>query len=72
MQTHVLMCFNMPMSYDLACCPITLVLIKMVATALLLPTVRSFILLLVFLHLKSFLIKACVLFAFKPFHCFCT
>ena len=62
----------MPMSYGLACCPITLVLIKMVATASSLPTVKSFILLLEFLHLKNFLIKACMLFAFKPFHCFCT
>ena len=61
----------MLMSYDPACCPITLVLIKMVAIASLFSTVRSFILLLEFPHLKSFLIKACMLFAFKPFHYFC-
>ena len=61
----------MPISYDLARCTITLVYIKMVVIASLLPTVRSFILLLEFLQLKNFLIKTCMLFAFKQFHCFC-
>ena len=70
-QTHVLMCLCL-CHMTLPVVQITLVLIKMVATASLLPTVRSFILLLEFLHIKGCLIKACILFAFKPFHCFCT